>query len=338
MIGRVSPEFSAEQRELLQNDAGDLFQKIVVKGSIKATDKRIVPGGSEHASFTFLLDLGLVVLDPATETYLPVDPAIVQARVVAPMGQRAAELLAESTGWATTFAELGQVFRRTPSDLPIVEIRGLSNINRFLLAAVSDAESELLTAHTYGARTTAVLSAALERDRKALARGVQLRTLYQHSARRSTATREYVDAVTALGAVVRTLDEFFDRLVVVDRRLAIIPGSESDDVAIAIHDPNLVGYLVDIFERAWERAHPFHDRVAERAIADDVHGMAIRMLVEGHSDNASAKRVGVSTRTYAGYIASLKAAYNVETRFQLGYAIGQQELREKGREKPPKQI
>ena len=34
--------------------------------------------------------------------------------------------------------------------------------------------------------------------------------------------------------------------------------------------------------------------------------MTIRMLVEGHSDPASAKRLGVSTRTYAGYIASLK--------------------------------
>ena len=32
--------------------------------------------------------------------------------------------------------------------------------------------------------------------------------------------------------------------------------------------------------------------------------MTIRLLVEGHSDPASAKRLGVSTRTYAGYIAA----------------------------------
>ena len=336
----MKPEFTAAQRELLQNEAGDLFQKIVLKGSIAVADDRIVPGGVEHEAFAFLLELGLVALDPATETYLPVDPAIVQSRVVAPMGQRAAEMLAESTGWATTFAELGQTFRRTaPSDLPIVEIRGLSNINRFLAASVADAETELLTAHPDGARPAAVLDTALERDRAALVRGVALRTLYQHPARRSTATREYVEAVTALGGEVRTLDEFFNRLIVVDRRLAVIPGS-SPAVAIAIHDPDLVGYLVDIFERSWERARPFNDREAstERQIADDVHNMAIRMLIEGHSDHASSKRVGVSTRTYAGYVASLKAAYNVETRFQLGYAIGQQDLREKSRDKPPPQI
>ena len=46
------------------------------------------------------------------------------------------------------------------------------------------------------------------------------------------------------------------------------------------------------------------------------------MLTEGHSDPASAKRVGVSTRTYASYVAALKEEYGVETRFQLGYAMG----------------
>jgi hypothetical protein len=48
------------------------------------------------------------------------------------------------------------------------------------------------------------------------------------------------------------------------------------------------------------------------------------MLVEGHSDPASAKRLGVSTRTYAGYIAALKDEYGVQTRFQLGHAMGAQ--------------
>ncbi|MFL6062521.1 MAG: TrmB family transcriptional regulator [Marmoricola sp.] len=332
----MSAEFDASQRELLQNDAGDLYQKVVVEGSIAHDDKRIVPGAGDHESFTFLVDLGLLALDPSTERYLPVDPAIVQSRVVAPMGQRAAELLAESTGWATTFAELGLAFRRTaPSDMPIVELRGLPNINRFLTAAVGDADSELLTAQPDGARSADVLDTALERDKRALARGVKMRTLYQHSARRSVATREYVDAVTSSGAEVRTLEEFFQRLIVIDRRMAIVPGA-GPDVAVVIHDAGLVAYLADIFERFWERALVFTDResTTEREIAEDVHNMTVRMLVEGHSDNASAKRVGVSTRTYAGYIASLKAEYGVETRFQLGHAIAFAEMREKSRAKP----
>ena len=50
--------------------------------------------------------------------------------------------------------------------------------------------------------------------------------------------------------------------------------------------------------------------------------MTIRMLIEGHADPASAKRLGVSPRTYAGYISDLKAEYEAETRFQLGYTMG----------------
>ncbi len=50
--------------------------------------------------------------------------------------------------------------------------------------------------------------------------------------------------------------------------------------------------------------------------------MTLRMLIEGHSDPVSAKRLGVSPRTYAGYVADLKDEFESETRFQLGYAIG----------------
>jgi sugar-specific transcriptional regulator TrmB len=325
----VTPtEYGAAHRRLLQTDAGDLYQKIVREGAVSGDDPRIVAGGRQHQAFTFLVDLGLLALDPPTGSYLPVDPATVQSRVVTPMSQRAAELLAESTDWAKSFAELGLAYRRTAiSDLPIVELRGLPNINRFLVAAVGDAEVELLTAQPDGPRSADILAEAIDRDQRALRRGVRMRTLYQHSARRSVATREYVEEVSKYGAEVRTLDEFFNRLIVVDRRLAIVPGAEGNHVAVVIHDSGLVAYLVDIFERYWERARGFTDRElnTEREVADDVHNMTVRMLVEGHSDNASAKRMGVSTRTYAGYVASLKAEYGVETRFQLGYAIGQQE-------------
>jgi hypothetical protein len=129
----------------------------------------------------------------------------------------------------------------------------------------------------------------------------------------------------ARGAEVRTLDEFFKRLIVVDRQVAIIPGPAGNQMAVAIRDRSLIAYLVDIFERSWERAQPFNlsGNQAERNIAADVRAMTIRLLVEGHSDPASAKRLGVSSRTYAGYIAALKEEHGVETRFQLGYSMGQ---------------
>ena len=87
-----------------------------------------------------------------------------------------------------------------------------------------------------------------------------------------------------------------------------------------------MAYLVDIFERTWERARPFTNRETSmmRDIAAEQRAMTIRMLIEGHADPVSAKRLGVSPRTYAGYVADLKAEYEAETRFQLGYTMGQQ--------------
>ena len=73
------------------------------------------------------------------------------------------------------------------------------------------------------------------RDIEMLERGVKMRTLYQHSARRSSVTHKYVAAVTSRGAEVRTLDEFFNRMIVIDRRVAVIPNQE--DLSVAVGDP-----------------------------------------------------------------------------------------------------
>jgi hypothetical protein len=109
--------------------------------------------------------------------------------------------------------------------------------------------------------------------------------------------------------------------------VAVIPSSEDHHQALALRDKSVVAYLVDVFDRAWERGRPFtaHEARNEKVIADDVRALTIRLLIEGHSDPASAKRLGVSTRTYAGYIAALKEEYGVQTRFQLGYAMGKAE-------------
>ena len=42
------------------------------------------------------------------------DPTTVQARVVTPMSQEGARLLAESSEWAGVFGTLGQTWRRSP--------------------------------------------------------------------------------------------------------------------------------------------------------------------------------------------------------------------------------
>jgi len=317
--------YGAEDRRLLETAAARIYSVAVGCGAVERGDARWAGDTDTEAALALLVELGL--LRTGEDDLLhPVDPGSVQSQVVVPLGVRGAELLAESARWADAFGELGQIFRTSPQAAvsPITEIHGLENINNFIHAVVTDSREELLTAQPHGRRPANTLAVAENRDVRALERGVRMRTLYQHSARHSPATREYVADIAARGAEVRTLDEFFRRLIVVDRQVAVVPASDNHHAAIAIRDASLIAYLVDIFERAWERAQPFNltGGQAERAIAADVRAMTIRLLVEGHSDPASAKRLGVSTRTYAGYIAALKDEYGVQTRFQLGHAMG----------------
>jgi hypothetical protein len=116
-------------------------------------------------------------------------------------------------------------------------------------------------------------------------------------------------------------------MIVIDHRVAVIPGKAEDlSTAVAVREPSVVNYLVDVFERAWERGRSFTNRETNllKDIAAEQRAMTIRMLIEGHADPVSAKRLGVSPRTYAGYVADLKQEYEAETRFQLGYTMGQQ--------------
>jgi hypothetical protein len=322
----LANRYGPEERRLLEAAAGRLYSNAAAHGRLPVDDPRLSEGGEFREAADLLVDLGLFVTNDAGTEYLLVDPSTVQNRVVVPMSREGADLLNESAEWAEAFASLGQTYRRaTRSEIaPITELRGFPQIDNFLQALVSDSRSEILAAQPYGRRPANALAQAENRDLRALQRGIKMRTLYQHSARQSPATREYVAEMTAHGAEVRTLDEFFKRLIIIDREVAVIPGSEDHAVAVALRDKSLVAYLVDIFERSWERGRPFtaHEARNEKTIASDVRAMTIRLLVEGHSDPASAKRLGVSTRTYAGYIAALKEEYGVQTRFQLGHAMG----------------
>jgi len=314
------PNIDREHLHLVEGPAGELFAEVAARGGVPADDPLIT---GDPASTTLLTRLGL--LREEAGRYDVVDPQMAQGAIVTPLSQRATEAIGEASAWAQAFTQLTQAYRRYPrtADGPMTELHG-DQLNVFLEQLVTGARDEVLTAQPQVGRSAASLKTATARDLAALERGVKLRTIYQHAARRARFTRQYVDRVTAEGAEVRTLDEFFNRLIVVDRRVALIPSAKERTTAVVIRDANLVAYLVDIFERNWDRGKPFTQTTADiaSAIATEQRAMAVRMLIEGHPDSASAKRMGVSDRTYAAYLADLKRDYDAQTRFQLGYRMG----------------
>lgn len=327
---------SEEQRELFESEGARLYEEAVMSGELRVNDDRLTDDGEQRPVLDLLISLGLLVSTKNGESWIPTDPTPIQSRVVTPMSQDGAHLFTESAKWAEAFGSLGQAWRRSPlaSRGTFTELRGRA-IFPYISSIVADAEFELLTAQPQADHDGGGLPGAARRDVAALDRGVRMRTLYQHSARRSSTTHKYVQEVARHGAEVRTLDEFFNRLIVVDRRVAVIPHHEGVQNAVAVREPSFVAYLVDMFDRSWDRARPFTNRgtTISKDIAAEQRAMTIRMLIEGHADQASAKRMGVSPRTFAAYVAELKAEFDCPTRFQLGYALGQRGI--SGQESDP---
>lgn len=316
-----------EDRELFEEEATGLYEQILSDGGMAADDARLAAGKPIRRAFDLLVELGLLQLDRTRTTWRPVEPSNAQSRVVTPLGTEGARLIEESARWAQAFAGLNQSWRRSPAASgsgPFLYLHGEA-INPYLTTLVTEAQEELLTAQPQATRSAKTVADAAARDVAALQRGLSMRTIYQHSARRHPATHKYVAHVTEHGAEVRTLDEFFNRMIVVDRRVALIPAADSLATAVVVREPAIVAYLVDVFERAFARGRPFAsgEQRVMKEIATEQRAMTIRMLIEGHADAVSAKRLGVSPRTYAGYVAELKDEYDAETRFQLGYIMGQ---------------
>ncbi|MFJ4365232.1 helix-turn-helix transcriptional regulator [Streptomyces chartreusis] len=205
-------------------------------------------------------------------------------------------------------------------------IHGLPDISEAINEALSGATREILTAQPDGSRPSGVLKDALESVRRHISAGVAMRTLYQHSTRFDEATKEYVREVTRLGASVRTLDEFFDRLVIVDD-VAFIAANEDRTSAAAVREPAVVRFLRDTFDRSWDRAQPFpfvphHAAKAADEVIPAIRTSIKRLLIEGYPDKQIARRLGISERSLQTHIASMKQELGARNRLQMGYLLG----------------
>ncbi|MFJ6610256.1 LuxR family transcriptional regulator [Streptomyces sp. NPDC091289] len=249
---------------------------------------------------------------------------------------RLAETLTELSRALTSEAASGTPPAWQPSppgahaDPGFTYVHGLPEIGAAIQEVVDGARKEILTAQPDGPRPSVVLDKALDGVRKQIDAGVSMRTLYQHSTRFDEPTKEYVRTVAGYGGQVRTLAEFFDRLIIVDQRMAFIPASADRTVMVIATEPAVVRFLTDMFERAWDRAEPYPFlpvRAADAAteVIPDMREAICKLLIEGRSDREIARRLGLSLRTLQSHIARLKDSYSAQHRLQLGYLMARAE-------------
>lgn len=289
-----------------------------------------VPVTSQLPGMQQLADLGLLELSEDGEQLRPVDPRRIELQLTSDWRRRAWELELRAatlerdiSGLTAQYVAAGGVRHEA-----IRYLHGMQAIGDFSELAVRSATREILTAHPGGGKAEEFLVAALPLALDGLSRGVAVRSLYQHSGRFSEPTKEYVRELTGHGGLVRSLEEFFEWVIIVDRELAILPADEECSAAVAVSDAALVRFLADVFERNWQRASAFtpsHAAVSSREVVPEIHAMIKRLLKEGLTDSAIAKRIGVSERTYHTHLSRIRTALGAVNRVQLGYLLAREE-------------
>ncbi|GAA0321606.1 hypothetical protein GCM10010302_70970 [Streptomyces polychromogenes] len=197
---------------------------------------------------------------------------------------------------------------------------------RSLLTDVIDScRSEVLVSKHGGSFPPAALREALPRDLALLARGVRMRSLYQHATRFDQPTRSHAEQLIAAGAEIRTLPEVLPQMIVVDGSLALLPARSGG--ALLIREPDLLAYLLEVFERDWAHAAPFATGPqAAHDVSKTMKQSILVLLAKGLKDDSIARRLGISLRTCRRHVSELLEQLGAHSRFQAGVIAERQRL------------
>lgn len=209
-----------------------------------------------------------------------------------------------------------------------------ATVNARLDDVIKGAREEILSAQPDGPRDRERLNRSLARDQAALGRGVRLRTLYRDTVRDNAVTAEYARIMRGQGAAYRTLVGPYERMIVVDRRVAFI----SDHVGIpeklgawCVTDRAMVAWIAQVFDEVWRRANPWHGEQRPRGAAtrptDGLSGIRtnelqraiLRDMAAGIQQQTTATRLGISLRSLSGHIAELRALFDASSLPELTY-------------------
>ncbi|MER5833482.1 helix-turn-helix transcriptional regulator [Streptomyces sp. NPDC002130] len=280
----------------------------------------------EAESAPCLVELALLHPDPDDPAWLrPVPPALALAQHLHPLEREITERRRLSVQLADTFEPFMALgIQGTATSDSITVLEGGERINAALNLATAQCRTELLTVQPSDRVSERSLLRSLERDKPLIDRGVKVRSLYQHTARYNPEKLAYVARLSEGKVEYRTIDELVERLIICDETVAFIPARDDQQVALELRHPGLVRYLIKVFEYLWDRAVPMSTgapyEVASDGITEIQHSIA-KLLVEGHVDEAIARRLGMNVRTCRAHIAKLASALGSGSRAQLGYLI-----------------
>ncbi|MEE1766558.1 DNA-binding response regulator [Streptomyces sp. SP18BB07] len=119
--------------------------------------------------------------------------------------------------------------------------------------------------------------------------------------------------------------------VIIDRRTMILtdpaastPGARTPRTYTMSGSPALIGGTYSLFEAAWESAAELSTFLDPRRPRMDARtAKVLHALVSGATDEAAARELGMSLRTYRRRVAELLVSLDAASRFQAGVRAGE---------------
>jgi hypothetical protein len=201
-------------------------------------------------------------------------------------------------------------------------------VNARIGDVVARAETEILAAQPDAPRTQEFRDAAVERDSKALGRGVQMRTLYRDSVRSDSAMSEWAAGMSVTGGQFRTTAAPFERCIIVDRKDAFIVDYVTtggpEHASWHVTDPAVVPALAASFDDMWRRADPWtgDTRTGVELVATRTSRQQreiLRDTAAGVAQSVTARRLGIGVRTVTREIGVLRELWGVANVAELTY-------------------
>ncbi|WP_338059423.1 helix-turn-helix transcriptional regulator [Streptomyces coacervatus] len=211
--------------------------------------------------------------------------------------------------------------RADAAEAGVQYLTGLESIRDYLLALNNQVQEEFLTFAPGGPQTPTNMRASRPLNQKLLERGVRMRTVYLCSIRNDSATVAHAEWLTERGAQVRVAPSLPNRMIICDRRVALVAADSGNTSggAVVLSTPGMIAALCALFESTWNSAEPLlSDPAQQQNGLTPQQVEVLRLLGEGRTDESIARSLGVSPRTARRIANTLMAHLDARSRFQAG--------------------
>lgn len=150
-----------------------------------------------------------------------------------------------------------------------------------------------------------------------LRRGAMLRVVWSSDLLKIAEARAHARWLGGRQAVPRAVDRVPMRVIIMDRTVAVV---YEEPFGKVVQNESALETLRGSAELLWSKGIQIRDAVAAAGTStlQPRSEIVLKLLAEGLTDEAVARRIGVSVRTVRNDIASAMAALNARSRFQAG--------------------